>query len=147
MSVHVFLTHPRIILISLTAPLTTKPSSLIASLGSQYILPIVLNAAQLAVASYIPSAGNTTMLIDSAKVVINIVSASMAKTPTSGALLRKAESVTRDVLKIPVPPVAIPDPSGVAAHDGKPTLTVDPAAGELADTVPGGWEGTPQFDN
>jgi hypothetical protein len=146
MSVHVFLTHPRIILISLTA-LTTKPSSLIASFGSQYVLPIVLNVAQLAVTSYAPSAGNTTMLIDSAKVVINIASASMAKTPTSGALLRKAESVTRDVLKIPVPPVAIPDPSGVAAPCGKPTLTVDPAAVDLTDNVPGGWEFTPQTEH
>jgi hypothetical protein len=147
MSVHVFLTHPRIILISLTAPLTTKPSSFIASFGSQYILPIVLNAAQLAVTSYVPSAGNTTMLIDSAKVVINIVSASVAKTPTSDALLRKAESVTRDVLKVPMPPVAIPDPSGVAAPDGKPTLTVDPTAADLTDNVPGGWEFTPQFEH
>lgn len=87
------------------------------------------------------------MLIDSAKVVINIVSASVAKTPTSDALLRKAESVTRDVLKVPMPPVAIPDPSGVAAPDGKPTLTVDPTAADLTDNVPGGWEFTPQFEH
>ncbi len=86
------------------------------------------------------------MLIDSTiKVVINIVSASVATLrkniadpPTSGALLRKAESVTRDVLKIPMPPVAIPDPSGVAAPGGKLTSTVDPASGSLTDSVPGG---------
>jgi len=61
------------------APLSmTNLSSLIVSLGSQYILPIVLSATQLAIASYVPSAGNTAMLIDSAKVVINIVSASVA---------------------------------------------------------------------
>ena len=143
MSVHFFLTHPKTILIFLTAPLSTANlSNLIVSLGSQYILPIVLNATQLAVVSYVPSAGNTAMLIDSAKVVINIVSASVAtlrKQPTSDALLRKAESVTRDVLKIPMPPVAIPDPSGVVAGPGgKLTSTVGPATGDLTDSVPGG---------
>ena len=129
-------------------------SSLIVSFGSQYILSIVLNAAQLAVTSYVPSsAGNTTMLIDSTKVMINIVSASVAMLrkniadpTTSDALLRKAESVTRDVLKIPMPPVAIPDPSGVAAPGGKLTSPVDPASGGLTDSVPGGWGFTSQSE-
>ena len=124
----------------------TNFSSLIVSLGSQYILPIVLNAAQLALTSYVPSAGNTTMLIDSAKVVINIASATLSKNtadPPSGALLRKVESVTRDVFKMPT--VAIPTPSGVAASGGKLTSTVDPASGDLTDSVPGGF--TPQFEH
>jgi len=126
---------------------TTNFSNLIVSFGSQYILSIVLNAAQLAVTSYVPSsARNTTMLIDSTKVVINIVSASVATLrkniadpPTSGALLRKAEGVTRDLLQIPIPPVAIPDPSGVAAPGGKLTSTVDPPSASLTDSMPGGW--------
>lgn len=155
--------------LSLAAPAlsTTDFSNLIATFGSQYILPIVLNAAQLAATAYVPSsAGNATMLIDSTKVVINIVGAgvatlrgkNIAERPTSGtALLRKAEGVTRDVLKIPMmPPVAIPDPSGVVAAPGgvvavpggKLRPTVDPAsAGDLTDGVPGGWGFTSQSEH
>ncbi|KAI0258273.1 hypothetical protein BC834DRAFT_99906 [Gloeopeniophorella convolvens] len=47
------------------------------SLGSQYIIPIALNAAQLVISFIMPSS-NVTMVIDSAKVVINIASASVA---------------------------------------------------------------------
>ena len=60
------------------------------------------------------------MLIDSAKVVINIASAARATTlgtkylidlPASSALIGKAEDVARDMLKVvPIPPpVAFPD--------------------------------------
>lgn len=105
-----------------TPPLnTTSIVGLLWSFSLNYILPIILNAAQLAISSYIQSS-NIAMLIDSAKVVINIANASvtmlsMARTkklidlPASGALLGKAEDVARDMLKVvPVPPpVAFPD--------------------------------------
>lgn len=52
-------------------------SDLVWTFGSNYILPIILNAVQLATASLMPSS-NTATLIDSAKVVLNIVSASVA---------------------------------------------------------------------
>jgi hypothetical protein len=42
--------------------------------GLNHIPPIVLNAAQLAILSYLQSS-NVAMLIDSAKVMINIASA------------------------------------------------------------------------
>jgi hypothetical protein len=81
--------------------------NLVWSFGSQYVLPIVLNAAQLAISSYLPSS-NTAMLIDSAKVVINIASASVTTLRTkhltdlaaSSALLGKAEDLARDMLKV-----------------------------------------------
>jgi hypothetical protein len=84
-----------------------------------YILPIILNAVQLSISSYIQSS-NIAMLIDSAKVVINIASAARAMTlgtkylidlPASSALIGKAEDVARDMLKVvPIPPpVAFPD--------------------------------------
>jgi hypothetical protein len=109
------------------------------ALGSQYVLPIVFNAAQLAASSYIPS-GNAAMLIDSAKVMINIASASVTTLRRSLAdpqgpsiLLKKAEDVSRDVLKIPVPLVPIPDAGGATAPAYVPTATVAPAGGDLED--------------
>jgi hypothetical protein len=97
-----------------------------------YILPILLNAAQLAISSYLQSS-NIAMLIDSAKVVINIIASARVMTlstkhlidlPTSSALLGKVEDVARGVLKVvPLPP-AFPDAS---------EATVSIAARENAD--------------
>jgi hypothetical protein len=117
----------------------TSFSGLVLSLGSQYVLPIVLNAAQLAASSYIPS-GNAAMLIDSAKVVINIASATtlhknFADTQGPSALLKKVEDVSRDVLRIPVPLVPIPDVGGAIAPAHMPTSTVAPAEGDLKDSA------------
>jgi hypothetical protein len=109
-------------IIIIPAPLNlTSIVGLVCSFSLNYILPIVLNAAQLAISSYIRSS-NIAMLIDSAKVVINIVSLSARVTmlsttkhlidlPASSALLGKVEDVARDILKVvPVPPpVAFPD--------------------------------------
>ena len=97
----------------------TSIVGLVWSFSLNYILPIVLNAAQLAISSYLQPS-NIAMLIDSAKVVINIASGvrvTMFSTkhlidlPTSSALLEKAEDVARDMLKVvPIPsPVAFPD--------------------------------------
>jgi hypothetical protein len=96
----------------------TSIVGLVWSFSLSYILPIALNAAQLAVSSYLQS-GNIAMLIDSAKVMINIASIARVTTlstkhlidlPVSGALLEKAEDVARDMLKVvQVPPVAFPD--------------------------------------
>ena len=97
----------------------TSIVGLVWSFSLNYILPIVLNAAQLAISSYLQPS-NIAMLIDSAKVVINIASGvrvTMLSTkhlidlPTSSALLGKAEDVARDMLKVvPIPsPVAFPD--------------------------------------
>ena len=129
---------------SLPAPtVPTTFSGLVLSLGSQYALPIVLNAAQLAASSYIPS-GNAAMLIDSAKVVINIASASVTATVRknlSGAqrpsALRKkaAEDVSRNALKIPVPLMRIPDAGGATAPAHMPTSTVAPVGGDPKDRV------------
>jgi hypothetical protein len=61
-----------------TATLSPKSlSDLVWTFGSNYILPIILNAMQLATASLMPSS-NAASLIDSAKVVLNIASASVA---------------------------------------------------------------------
>ena len=102
------------------APLTpTFIFGLIWSFGSQYILPIALNAAQLAISSYFPSS-NIAMRIDSAKVMVHIASAcvttlrstqSFTDLAASSALLGKAEDLARDMLKVvPVPPpVEFPD--------------------------------------
>jgi len=102
------------------APLNlTNIVGLVWSFSLNYILPIVLNAAQLAISSYLQSS-NIAMLIDSAKVVINIASGvrvAMLSTkhlidlPASSALLGKAEDVARDMLKVvPIPPpMAFPD--------------------------------------
>jgi hypothetical protein len=110
-------------LIIIPAPLNlTSIVGLVWSFSLNYILPIVLNAAQLAISSYLQTS-NIVMLIDmidSAKVVINIASAARVTTlstkylidlPASSALFGKAEDVARDMLKVvPVPPpVAFPD--------------------------------------
>ncbi|KAI0276843.1 hypothetical protein BGY98DRAFT_668906 [Russula aff. rugulosa BPL654] len=97
----------------------TSISGLVWSFSLNYILPIILNAVQLSISSYIQSS-NIAMLIDSAKVVINIASAARATTlgtkhlidlPASSALIGKAEDVARDMLEVvPIPPpVAFPD--------------------------------------
>ena len=96
----------------------TSIVGLLWSFSLNYVLPIFLNAAQLAISSYIQSS-NAAMLIDSAKVVINIASTSVTTLrtkrlidlPASNALLGKAEDLTRDMLKVvPVPPpVEVPD--------------------------------------
>jgi hypothetical protein len=109
---------------------------LVWSFSLNYILPIILNAAQLAISSYLHSS-NVTMLVDSAKVVINITSGARVTTlstkhlidlPASSALLGKAEDVARDMLKVvPVPPpVAFPD-------DAIEEATVSISARENAD--------------
>jgi hypothetical protein len=109
-----------IFIIIIPAPLNlTSIVGLAWPFGLNYIFPIVLNAAQLAVSSYLQSS-NIAMLIDSAKVVINIASGARVMTlstkhhinlPASSALLGKAEDVARDMLKaVAVPPlVAFPD--------------------------------------
>jgi hypothetical protein len=89
-----------------------------------YILPILLNAAQLAISSYLQSS-NIAMLIDSAKVVIIIIASARVTTlstkhlidlPTSSALLGKVEDVARGVLKVvPLPP-AFPDEATVSSR-------------------------------
>jgi hypothetical protein len=111
----------RLFIIIIPAPLNlTSIVGLVWSFSLSYILPIVLNSAQLAISSYLQSS-NIAMLIDSAKVVINIASATRTVTtlstkhlidlPTSSALLGKVEDVARDMLKVsPVPlPVAFLD--------------------------------------
>jgi hypothetical protein len=131
-------------------------SDLVLSLGSQYVLPIVLNAAQLAASSYIPL-GNAAMLIDSAKVVINIASASvttlrknLADPQGPSALLKKVEDVSRDVLKIPAPLPVVPisDAGGATAPAYMPTSTVVPAGGDPKDNVsdPGVSTAAPQLN-
>jgi hypothetical protein len=95
----------------------TSIVGLICSFSLNYILPIVLDAAQLFISSYLRSrSSNIAMLIDSAKVVINIASAALrtkylVDLPASNALLGKVEDLARDMLKVvPVPPpVAFPD--------------------------------------
>ncbi|KAF8267116.1 hypothetical protein EI94DRAFT_1830260 [Lactarius quietus] len=62
------------------ATATLSPKSLddfVWTFGSNYILPIILNAAQLATASLMPSS-DVASLIESVKVVLNIASASVA---------------------------------------------------------------------
>ena len=62
------------------SPATLSPKSLsdlLWTFGSNYIIPIILNAVQLATASFVPSS-NTATLIESAKVVLNIAGASVA---------------------------------------------------------------------
>jgi len=96
---------------------TTHPDDplyFIWSFGSQYILPIVLNAGQLAISPYIQS-NDAPMLIDSAKVVINIVAAArttlrkhFSDLPVSSAHLRNTRQSIRDMTKVPVPPVTFP---------------------------------------
>lgn len=96
---------------------STSIVGLVWSFSLNYILPIALNAAQLSISSYLQSrSSNIAMLIDSAKVVINIASAALStkylvELPASNALLGKVEDVARDMLKVvPVPPpVAFPD--------------------------------------
>lgn len=135
--------HAHSPVITLPAPLVpTNFAGLALSLGSLYVLPIVLNAGQLVASSssYIPSE-NATMLIESAKVVINIASASwttlrknLADPPGPSAFLRKAEEdLSNGVLKIPLPRVEISGARGETA----PTATAD-----RKDSVPGAF--TPQ---
>jgi len=92
------------------APLSEKSlSDLVWTFGSNYILPIILNAVQLATASLMPSS-NAATLIDSAKVVLNITSASVAalrkQLPVlvDHAPVEKNEDLSRVATKVPVPP-------------------------------------------
>jgi hypothetical protein len=107
-------------LVIIPAPLDlTSIAGLVWSFSLNYILPIILNAVHLSISSYLQSS-NIAMLIDSAKVVINIASAARATTlgtkhlidlPASSALFGKAEDVAREMFKVvPIPPpVAFPD--------------------------------------
>ena len=117
--------------------------SLVWSLGSHYILPIILSGAQLIVSSYLPSS-NAAMLIDAAKVVIQIASASattlrtthLADLAASGARIVKAEDLARDILKgVPRP---IPDDSIEETAPGKRTSMAasGPAMASLKDSTP-----------
>jgi hypothetical protein len=150
-----FALHPRtprteaqcISLLASTGP--TGFSDLVLSLGSQYVLPIMLNAAQLAASSYLPT-GNTAMLIDSAKVVVNIASASVATLRKNfadpqgpSALVKKAEDATRDALQITVPSVVIPDVGGATAAVYTPMPKVAPAREDLKDSAPEASTATP----
>jgi hypothetical protein len=120
---------------------------LVWSLGLHYILPIILSAAQLAMPSYVPVSGNTAMLIDAAKVVINLANTRMTTFHTtdlidlvkSNASLVKAEELARDMLKAvpasqrPVPDDAIKD----IASEGMTTKAASGrATGSVKDSIP-----------
>ena len=81
-------------------------SDLVWTFSSHYILPIILNAVQLATASLMPSS-NVASLIDSAKVVLNIASASVEalrkKLPAlaAQASLEVKETLSRVATKVP----------------------------------------------
>ncbi|KAN0114016.1 hypothetical protein V8E52_007165 [Russula decolorans] len=68
----------------------TSIVGLVWSFSLNYMLPIVLNAAQLAIASYLQSS-NIAMLIDSAKVVINIASGVRVTMLSGGRRSRHAQ--------------------------------------------------------
>ena len=81
--------------------------NLVWAFGLNYILPSILNVAQLAISSYLQSS-NIAMLFESANVVINIASAArvtmlstkhLIDLPASSALLGKVEDVAREMLK------------------------------------------------
>jgi hypothetical protein len=136
-------------------PAMLTPTSifgLIWSFGSQYILPIVLNAAQLAMSSYLPSS-NTAMLIDSAKVVINIAGASVTTFRTkhladlsASSALGKAEDLARNMVKV----VPVPDDDVIGTTVSARTLTSmaassGPAAESQTDNIP--KVSTPQLNS
>ena len=81
-------------------------SDLVWTFGSHYILPIILNAVQLATASLMPSS-NAASLIDSVKVVLNIASASVEalrkKLPAlaTQVSLEVKEGLSRVATKVP----------------------------------------------
>ncbi|KAF8474373.1 hypothetical protein DFH94DRAFT_684106 [Russula ochroleuca] len=130
----------------------TSIFGLIWSFGSQYILPIVLNAAQLAMSSYLPSS-NTAMLIDSAKVVINIAGASVTTFRTkhladlsASSALGKAEDLARNMVKV----VPVPDDDVIGTTVSARTLTSmaassGPAAESQTDNIP--KVSTPQLNS
>ena len=117
---------------------------LVWSLGLHYILPIILSAAQLAMPSYVPVSGNTAMLIDAAKVMINLASTRMTTLHTtniidlvtSSASLVKAEELARDMLKaVPAPQRPVPDDAIKEIASGGMT-TSGRATGSVKDSIP-----------
>ena len=114
----------------------TSIFGLVWSFGSHYILPIALNAAQLAMSSCLPSS-NTAMLIDSAKVLINIAGASvttlrtthLADLAASSSALGKAEELARDMVKA----VPVPDDAVEATVSARTTASM---AGSETDSIP-----------
>ncbi|KAH9003593.1 hypothetical protein EDB86DRAFT_3073366 [Lactarius hatsudake] len=118
-----------------TASLSPKSlSDLIWTFGSHYILPIILNGAQLATTSLMPSS-NAATLIDSAKVVLNIAGASVAalRKQLPQAVLavhapsEKNEDLSRVATEVPAPPAPPPDVDDVTtlAQDLVSEETVD----------------------
>ena len=96
-------------------------SDLVWTFGSHYILPIILNAVQLATASLMPSS-NAASLIDSAKVVLNIASASVE------ALRKKLPALATQVsleVKEGLSRVATKVPGRVLLSDGN--VVIEPA--------------------
>lgn len=83
-------------------------SDLVWTFGSHYILPIIFNAVQLATASLMPSS-NAATLIDSAKVVLNIASASVEALRKQLPVLavpapsEKKDDLSRVATKVPAP--------------------------------------------
>lgn len=105
---------------------TPAPLGLIGivwSLGSHYVLPIVLSAAQLATSSLAPS-GGAGALINSAKVLIHMASASVATLrrrfsgPTASSALRgKAEGLVRGATASARTLVATPASASASASE------------------------------
>lgn len=128
------------------------------SLGFHYVLPIIFSAAQLAMSSYVPASGKTAMLIDSAKVIINIASTGVTTWRTtllndlakdlaaSNARIVKAEELARDILKaVPVPRL-VPDDSSEVIESGRTTSMAASgrAIGSPKDSIP--KASTPQLN-
>ncbi|KAI9438770.1 hypothetical protein H4582DRAFT_2057387 [Lactarius indigo] len=119
-----------------TSSLSPKSlSNLVWTFGSHYILPIILNGAQLTMAFLMPSS-NAATLIDSAKVVLNIVGASVAALRKQIPVLvantppEKNEDLSRVATEVPVPPAPPLDVDKVAA-----TPVWNPVSEETADVT------------
>jgi len=117
-------------------------SDLVWTFGSNYILPIILNAVQLATASLVPSS-NAASLIDSAKVVLNIASASVAALREQLPALAAQASLEA---KVGLSRVATKVSGRVSSSDGKEVIA--PARGrdlvseETADPTESGTKET-----
>ena len=118
-------------------------SDLVWTFGSHYILPIILNAVQLATASLVPSS-NAASLIESSKVVLNIASASVEalrkKLPALAA--QASVEVKEGLLRVAtkVPGRVLPSDGNVViapARDRNLVLeeTADPTESETKDTT------------
>lgn len=122
--------------VTASAPLSPNSlSDLVWVFGSNYILPIVLNAVQLATASLMPSS-NAATLIDSAKVVLNIASASVAalrKQLPVLAVHAPLEDLSIVATKVPVPPALPLDANEVTTS--APDLVSEGTA-DLTDSEP-----------